>query len=47
MNPLDDRETRPDWRGWLGVAWAIVWGLAYAATAIQARAPQLLRIFNK
>lgn len=32
-----------DWRGWIGVAWAVGWGLAYAVMAIQARAPQLLR----
>jgi hypothetical protein len=32
---------RPDWRGWVALAWVVVWGSAYALIAIQARAPQL------
>jgi hypothetical protein len=34
---------RPDWRGWIGVAWVVFWGSAYALMAIQTRAPQILR----
>jgi hypothetical protein len=34
--------TRPDWRGWIALAWVFVWGWAYAVMAIQARAPQVL-----
>jgi hypothetical protein len=37
-----DRVGRADWRGWIGVAWVVGWGSAYALMAIQARAPQLL-----
>src|SRR5262249_10950889 len=29
-------------RGWIALAWVVVWGSAYAVMAIQARAPQLL-----
>ena len=31
----------PDWRGWIGVAWVVFWGSAYAFMAIQAKAPQV------
>lgn len=27
-----------DWRGWIGVAWAIVWGITYAAMVIRVKA---------
>ena len=37
------RPTCPDWRGWIALAWAVLWGSAYALTAIQARAPQVAR----
>jgi hypothetical protein len=53
LTPRDDIEgppvappapaTRPDWRGWIGLAWVVFWGSAYTLTAIQARAPQILR----
>ena len=33
----------PDWRGWIALAWASLWGIAYALMVIQARAPQFLR----
>jgi hypothetical protein len=31
-----------DWRGWIGLVWAVVWGWAYALIAIRARSPQFL-----
>jgi hypothetical protein len=34
---------RPDWRGWIALAWVVFWGSAYALMAIQARAPEVLR----
>ncbi len=37
-----DRSGRPDWRGWIGLAWVVFWGWAYALMAIQARAPQFV-----
>jgi hypothetical protein len=33
---------RLDWRGWIAVAWVLIWGWSYALMAIQARAPQVL-----
>lgn len=33
---------RADWRGWIALTWVLVWGWAYAAMAIQARAPQVV-----
>jgi hypothetical protein len=30
---------RPDWRGWVAVAWAVFWGSAYLWMVLQARAP--------
>jgi len=38
--------TRPDWRGWVGLAWVLVWGWAYALMAIQARSPQVFAWFR-
>lgn len=32
---------RPDWLGWLVLAWVLFWGTAYVFTAIQARCPRL------
>ena len=40
--PQRSPRTRPDWRGWIALAWVFVWGWAYALMAIQARAPQVL-----
>jgi hypothetical protein len=42
--PFDPRSSssRPDWRGWIALAWVVVWGWAYALMAIQARSPQVL-----
>lgn len=37
---ISDRN-RPDWRGWIALAWIIFWGWAYALMAIQARSPQV------
>ena len=37
---------RPDWRGWIGLAWVLVWGWAYALMAIEARSPQALAWFR-
>ncbi len=34
--------SRPDWRGWIALAWAVVWGSAYAVTAFHARAPLVM-----
>jgi hypothetical protein len=31
-----------DWRGWIALAWAMVWGWAYVLVALQARAPQIV-----
>jgi hypothetical protein len=49
MSASDDQpltsQTRPDWRGWIGLAWVVIWGSAYAVTVIQARCPQLLSWF--
>ena len=42
---LSDR-TRPDWRGWVALAWVVFWGWAYALMAIQARSPQVLEWFR-
>jgi hypothetical protein len=39
-------ETRPDWRGWTGLAWVVFWGCAYALMVIQARSPQVLQWFR-
>lgn len=36
------RRQRPDWRGWIALAWAVVWGSAYAVTAFHARAPVVI-----
>jgi hypothetical protein len=33
---------RPDWRGWIVLAWVLIWGWAYALMAIEAKAPQVL-----
>ncbi len=30
-----------EWRGWIAVVWAVIWGAAYALMAIEARAPLL------
>jgi CHASE2 domain-containing sensor protein len=38
--------TRPDWRGWIALAWVLAWGCVYALMAIQARAPQVLAWFQ-
>jgi hypothetical protein len=35
-------DPRIDWRGWIGLAWVLYWGWAYALMAIQARAPKVL-----
>jgi len=35
-------QARPDWRGWIALAWVVAWGWAYALMAIQARSPQVL-----
>ena len=35
--------SRTDWRGWLALAWVVLWGSAYAVMAIQARAPQVVQ----
>jgi hypothetical protein len=40
------RRNRPDWRGWIALAWVLVWGWAYALMAIQARAPQVVSWFR-
>ena len=42
--PLTSRR-RPDWHGWIGLAWVVIWGSAYAVTVIQARCPRLLSWF--
>jgi hypothetical protein len=42
----DPRSNRPDWRGWIGLVWVLVWGWAYALMVIQARAPQVLAWFR-
>ena len=34
--------SRPDWRGWIALAWVIGWGWAYGIMAFHARAPQVL-----
>jgi hypothetical protein len=36
------RKNRPDWRGWIALAWVLWWAWAYGRMAIQARAPQVL-----
>ncbi len=33
----------PDWRGWIALAWVLLWGLAYVVMLLQARAPQVVR----
>lgn len=33
---------RPDWRGWVALAWIVAWGSAYAITAFHARASQAM-----
>ena len=30
-----------DWRGWIALTWAVVWGWAYALMAVRARSPQV------
>jgi hypothetical protein len=42
--PLKSR-TRPDWRGWIALAWVVIWASAYTVTVIQARCPRLLSWF--
>ena len=34
-----------DWRGWIALAWAMLWGWAYALAVLQARAPQIFQWF--
>ncbi len=41
--PEHNTQTRADWRSWLTLAWAIVFGLLYARMVVEARAPRLLR----
>lgn len=33
----DSERPRVDWRGWLGVAWVVVWGIAYVAMVIRVK----------
>lgn len=42
--PTDEsrRRLHTDWRGWIALAWAVAWGSAYAVTAFQARAAQVM-----
>jgi hypothetical protein len=37
-----DRSGRPDWRGWIGLAWVVFWGWAYVLMAFNARSPQIV-----
>jgi hypothetical protein len=33
---------RPDWRGWVALAWAVGWGWPYVMMVLHARAPRVL-----
>jgi hypothetical protein len=33
---------RPDWRGWIALAWVLWWGWAYIQMVFHARSPQIL-----
>ena len=44
--PLSSTRSRPDWRGWLALAWVLFWGGAYAFMVIQARSPRVLAWFR-
>jgi hypothetical protein len=45
--PSIGHRARPDWRGWIALAWVVFWGWAYALMAIQARSPQVLEWIRK
>jgi hypothetical protein len=44
--PAPGTGRRPDWRGWIVLAWVVVWGWAYAVMAIQARSPQFVELLR-
>jgi hypothetical protein len=37
---------RPDWRGWITLAWVIFWGISYCNMALRARGQRVLNWFT-
>ena len=37
---------RPDWRGWITLAWVIFWGISYCNMAVRARGQRVLDWFT-